>query len=195
MCSKKSQIDNTQQNYTNSVELTGIETQTARLRAAFVAWSENATVGFNYAVTLTYPPSLRPKSFANLEHFAMEFCKKYNIEVGYGQNGLRKKTRNPRLSAPIIIINDGNGNSIEFHHHLALFKPEELSDEEFKRKVVTAWKSCFIDKKDPEKNEKLIQRIVIEVEPIETSGWNHYLASKLHIGNQEPFDVKNSNIY
>ena len=154
------------------------------LREAFATWTKEATAGFNVAVTLTYAPSYLPRSITELERNATRFCDRFNRDLGYGCNHRRSAKHDKRTSAPMVMINDGDGKYIHFHHHLALVQPLDMSENDFVNIVNSCWQKCVHG-----------THARTEIEKIESDGWHHYLASKLKIGNQEQFDTKNSNIY
>jgi hypothetical protein len=166
-----------------SIKMTGSD-GTQLLRDAFASWIKESTAGFNVAATLTYTPSYAPTSLRELERNASRFCDRFNRDLGYGCNHRRSAKYDKRASAPMVIINDGDGQHIHFHHHLALVQPFNMSESDFIEVVSSCWQKCIRG-----------GAARTEVERIESDGWHYYLASKLKIGNQEQFDTKNSNIY
>ncbi|TDK68529.1 hypothetical protein [Sapientia aquatica] len=165
-------------------ELSEKEKQTRRLHTSFANWISNASAGFNYAVTLTYPESFEVKYRKRAEQMAGRFRDSYNRKFGYGSNEERKQAFDLTKAAPMVVINDGDGKNIRFHHHLALVKPAGMADADFQVNVDKCWQDCLRGAKG-----------ITDVQPMATDGWNAYLARKLEVGNQEAFDVFSSNIY
>lgn len=170
------------------IELSDVDKNTIRLRASFADWISSASAGFDYAATLTYPPELAPRSRTDAERIAKRFVERYNIESGYGTNAMWNAKLEPAKAAAIFMVNDStceDGKEANFHHHLALVKPVDISDEDFVAVVDWCWQQAL----------PLGRSGRTEIEQIKNAGWSAYLASKQHIGDQARFDVHNSNIY
>jgi hypothetical protein len=170
-------------------DLSEQEKSIIRLRTCFAGMISSASAGFDYAVTLTYTDHCRPRTREDAERYANRFSERYNIAFGYGPNANWKKKHDLTKAAPMFMLNDctydHRGNEVNFHHHLALVKPPGMSDTAFQLKVALCWQQCLEGH----------QPAITEVEPIESGGWSKYLAKKMHIGNQEAYDVEASNIY
>lgn len=169
---------------TSYINFTEAEKSRIRLQNCFADWIGNSPAGFNFAATLTYPAEFDVRTRQMAEKFASRFRKRYNIEFGYGSNPERKQTGDQTEMAPMVMLNDGNGRTIRYHHHLALVKPADMDDSDYAVIVDDCWQRCLRGHTG-----------ITEVEPIYSDGWKKYLSEKLHIGDQEVFDVFNSNIY
>lgn len=191
----------------SKIELTDAEKSTGRLRASFADWIGRASAGFDYAATLTY--SRQPRNRDEMVRKMKCFSDCYNRLLKYGCNANYYKRFDKLKAAPAFVINDWvleNGKEVNYHHHLALCKPVGMSDEEYVKLVNFCWQQCLskeLRNSGMTANDYLGIGILIdtgepgitEIEPIESGGWAGYLAGKQHIGDQESFDTKNSNIY
>jgi hypothetical protein len=110
--------------------------------------------GFNYAATLTFKEEV--VSRATAQKYGLRFQQFYNIRYGF-PNWKRKSKKDIRKRAPIVAALEDHFGQKHLHYHLALSKPDDISDSVFKQLILESWRrtgngSIFKNKIEPTYN-------------------------------------------
>lgn len=106
------------------------------LKVAVMKWLCDATVEFNYFVTLTYNVDVTDR--VKVEQHGKFFMDRYNIAMGFKKHKARGKYDKTK-KAQIVSIIEGDGKFRRFHYHFFLCKPETMSLSDFQILVKMCW--------------------------------------------------------
>ena len=144
-----------------------------------------SSVDFNYAATLTTQNDI--KNIESLKKNGQRFLRRYNNELGF-RNYKRKVKYDPTQQAPMVAVIEGNGkkgqNGKKYHYHLALHKPDNLSDAEFEVIVKKCWR---------ESNDGNVYKS--DVRPMYDFGWIEYITKDITRNNTDALDIERTHIY
>lgn len=134
---------------------------------------------FDFAATLTFKYAITDRITAQI--VGKQFTNRYNSAMGY--NNFRKR-KDPSKRALMITMLEGDGKNEHLHYHMALKKPEHMSNAEF-------WfltQKCWVRTKSGGTDQNVIK-------PIDDENWVDYITKQIGHFSVDKIDWENTHIY